>query len=113
MRHCSRSSLILRLLLLAALSAIPTRAADTISPATQPVAPITNGGAQHIRKIILIAGKKSHPPGAHEYEKGCRLIKACQIDSFRKFMLNALLWTAHADVPEGGVESTVPPEFLK
>jgi type 1 glutamine amidotransferase len=36
-----------------------------------------------------------------------------QIDSYRRLMLNALLWTAHADVPEGGVESTPPEEFLK
>jgi type 1 glutamine amidotransferase len=36
-----------------------------------------------------------------------------QIESFRKVMLNALLWTAHAEVPEGGVESTPPEEFLK
>jgi len=34
-----------------------------------------------------------------------------QIESFRKLMLNALLWTAHVEVPEGGVESTPPEEF--
>ncbi len=34
-------------------------------------------------------------------------------DDFRKFVLNALLWTAKADVPEGGVASTVTPEELK
>lgn len=28
-------------------------------------------------KIVLIAGKKSHAPGEHEYEKGCRLLKHC------------------------------------
>lgn len=32
---------------------------------------------------------------------------------FRKFVLNALLWTAGADVPSGGVESTVSEEVLK
>ena len=28
-------------------------------------------------RIVLIAGKKSHGPGEHEYEKGCRLLKHC------------------------------------
>jgi type 1 glutamine amidotransferase len=34
-------------------------------------------------------------------------------DNFRKLILNALLWTAKADVPPQGVESTVTPEQLK
>jgi type 1 glutamine amidotransferase len=29
------------------------------------------------------------------------------IESYRKMVLNALLWTAHAPVPEGGAESKV------
>lgn len=29
------------------------------------------------KKIVLIAGKKSHGPGHHEYEKGLRLVKFC------------------------------------
>jgi len=33
-------------------------------------------------------------------------------DDFRKFVLNALLWTAGAEVPEGGVESQVTEEDL-
>ena len=43
------------------------------APATRP----SDATPQRDRKIVLIAGKKSHGPGAHEYEKGCRLIKAC------------------------------------
>ena len=31
-----------------------------------------------------------------------------QVENYRKMMLNALLWTAHAEVPEGGVQSTLP-----
>ena len=31
---------------------------------------------QHPRKIVLIAGKKSHGPGVHEYVKSVRLLKA-------------------------------------
>ena len=34
-------------------------------------------------------------------------------DNFRKVVLNALLWIAKADVPEGGVKSTISEEDLK
>jgi type 1 glutamine amidotransferase len=34
-------------------------------------------------------------------------------DNFRKLILNALLWTAKAEVPPEGVKSTVTPEELK
>ena len=34
-------------------------------------------------------------------------------DDFRKLVLNALLWTAKAEVPAGGVQSTVTAEELK
>jgi type 1 glutamine amidotransferase len=34
-------------------------------------------------------------------------------DHVRKMVLNAILWTARAEVPEGGVSSTVPPDALK
>src|SRR5262245_30764637 len=30
-----------------------------------------------IKKIVLIAGTKSHGPGDHEYEKGVKLLKHC------------------------------------
>src|SRR5665213_1667053 len=30
-----------------------------------------------LKKIVLIAGTKSHGPGEHEYEKGARLLKQC------------------------------------
>jgi type 1 glutamine amidotransferase len=33
-------------------------------------------------------------------------------DPFRKVVLNAILWVAHADVPPGGVESSVTAEQL-
>ncbi len=31
-----------------------------------------------------------------------------QVENYRKMVLNALLWTAHADVPAGGVQSPAP-----
>jgi quinoprotein glucose dehydrogenase len=33
--------------------------------------------ARPMKKVVLIAGKKSHGPGDHEYEKGCRLLARC------------------------------------
>ena len=33
-------------------------------------------------------------------------------DSFRRLVLNAIVWTSHADVPAGGVQSTVTKEEL-
>jgi hypothetical protein len=30
-----------------------------------------------VKKIVLIAGTKSHGPGDHEYEKGVKLLKHC------------------------------------
>jgi hypothetical protein len=33
-------------------------------------------------------------------------------ENFRKLVLNALLWTAHVDVPSSGVESSVTDEDL-
>lgn len=29
------------------------------------------------KKVVLIAGKKSHGPGHHEYERGCKLLARC------------------------------------
>jgi hypothetical protein len=34
-------------------------------------------------------------------------------DDFRKVVLNAIVWMAHANVPDGGVNSAVSPESLK
>jgi type 1 glutamine amidotransferase len=31
-----------------------------------------------------------------------------QVENYRRMVLNALLWTAHAEVPAGGVQSTLP-----
>lgn len=49
---------------------------------SQPSSPVRNS-----RKIVLIAGEKSHPPGTHEYVKTVRLLKAmldhCQVPGLR------------------------------
>jgi type 1 glutamine amidotransferase len=33
--------------------------------------------ATPMKKVVFLAGKKSHGPGDHEYEKGCRLLARC------------------------------------
>ena len=38
--------------------------------------------------------------------------KSWQEDNFRKLVLNAILWIAHEDVPEGGVPSPTPSDVL-
>src|SRR6185295_17242843 len=35
------------------------------------------GEAAAKKKVVLIAGTKSHGPGEHEYEKGVRLLQRC------------------------------------
>src|ERR1041384_8211809 len=56
--------LLLRLIML-----ICSVATGTALPAESPTPPI--------KKIVLIAGTKSHGPGDHEYEKGVKLLKHC------------------------------------
>lgn len=42
---------------------------------------------------------------------GAHIHKNWQDDNFRKVVLNAIAWTAHADVPEGGVASSTPTDL--
>jgi type 1 glutamine amidotransferase len=48
----------------------PEAEAEDKTKSTKPTATVP-------KKIVLIAGKKSHGPGHHEYEQGMRLVKAC------------------------------------
>ena len=57
-------------------SAPQLKAAPQVAPASAPAtasAPV----AQPPRKVVLIAGEKSHGPGEHEYELDARLLKRC------------------------------------
>jgi hypothetical protein len=38
---------------------------------------VTLGGAAADKRIVLIAGKPSHPPGMHEFRAGCLLLQEC------------------------------------
>lgn len=73
-----------------------------------------HSGNSHVRKAVA-AGEPQHVSwvatrpnsgrgfgfsGAHHHRNWGN-------DDFRKLVLNAILWTAHVDVPEGGVQSTI------
>jgi hypothetical protein len=80
--------------------------------------------------IALIAGPDSHGSGMHEHYAGMKLaggllnenvpgVKAEVFkgvhahgnwaqDDFRKLLLNAMVWIAGAEVPDGGVKSQTP-----
>ncbi len=76
----------------------------------------TNRGSNPTVMAEVQAGKKQHVAWAYERPDGGRgfgftgghFHKNWQQDDFRTLVLNALLWTAHADVPPGGVPSRTP-----
>lgn len=43
--------------------------------------PVSNARAGAPKKIVLIAGTKSHGPGEHEYEQGIRLMERCLLSA--------------------------------
>jgi type 1 glutamine amidotransferase len=78
----------------------------------------THGGNPHVR-----AGKGAAEHVAWAYERpnggrgfgltGAHFHKNWGDENFRKIVLNALLWTAKAEVPENGVVSSITPEDLQ
>jgi type 1 glutamine amidotransferase len=77
----------------------------------------THSGNKFVREKI---GQPQHVAWAVEREDGGRgfgftgghVHRNWGDDNFRKLVLNALLWTAKAEVPENGVESRLTPEDL-
>lgn len=67
---------------------------------------VANGESQHVGWAYERPDGKGRGfgfTGAHNH-------KSWQNDMFRKVVLNAILWTAHAEVPETGVASPTPSE---
>ena len=65
---------------------------------------VANGESQHVAWAYERPDGKGRGfgfTGAHNHE-------SWQDDQFRKVVLNAILWTAHVEVPEGGVPSKRP-----
>jgi Uncharacterized protein conserved in bacteria len=95
------------------LTATPTEAT-----LTRPDGP--HSGNPDVRKAVA-AGEPQHVAWAYEDAEGRRgfgftgghVHKNWGNDNMRKIMLNAILWVAHVDVPENGVESTVTAEDLE
>lgn len=74
-----------------------------------------------VRKAVLEDRQPQHvmwvfdrPDGGRGFGfTGGHFHRAWGDDNFRRVVLNALLWIAHADVPAGGVQSTLTAEDLK
>ena len=73
-------------------------------------------GNPNVRKAVA-NGEKQHVAWAYDRPDGtgrgfgftgAHNHKSWQDDNFRKVVLNAIAWTAHVDVPEGGVASKTP-----
>lgn len=76
-----------------------------------------HSGNPHVRKAVLENGEAQHVAWAYERPgnqgrafgfTGGHFHKSWQDDSFRKLVLNAIVWTANLDVPANGVESATP-----
>ena len=80
-----------------------------------------HSGNPAVRKAVLEAKEPQHVMWAFERPDGGRgfgftgghFHKNWGQDDFRKVVLNAIVWMAHADVPAGGVDSKVTDEDLK
>ncbi len=76
----------------------------------------TRGSAaakEHPGRAETVAWAVERPDGVRGFGfTGAHFHKNWGDDNFRKVVLNALLWTAHAEVPPNGVESSVTAEEL-
>jgi type 1 glutamine amidotransferase len=77
----------------------------------------THSGNQHVRQAILEKKQPQHLAWVFERGDGKgrgfgftggHFHKNWQHDEFRKIVLNAIVWTAHVDVPKAGVLSDTP-----
>ena len=79
----------------------------------------TNRGSNPTVLAAVQAGEKQHVAWAYERPDGARgfgftgghFHKNWQQDDFRKIVLNAIVWTAKCEVPEGGVFSRTPTDI--
>lgn len=76
-----------------------------------------HSGNPHVRKAVLQEGKPQHLSWAFERGDGKgrgfgftggHFHNNWKSDDFRKLVLNAIAWTAHVTVPEGGILSATP-----
>ena len=96
------------------LSALPPE--DTLKRGDGP-----HSNNPHVRKSVLERKEKQHVAWASEAENGQRGFgitgahhhKSWDNDDFRTCVLNAILWTANMEVPQGGVKSYSNPTTRK
>jgi len=80
-----------------------------------------HSGNPHVRAAVLERNEPQHVAWATEREDGGRAFgftgghfhRNWGDDNFRRLVLNAIAWTAGADVPKGGVESSVTADDLE
>lgn len=93
------------------LSAMPPR--ETLSRKDGP-----HSNNPHVREAVLVRKEEQHVGWAYERDNNGRAFGFTgghwhvnwQHDQFRKVVLNAIAWTAHAEVPENGLQSPTPTE---
>jgi len=74
----------------------------------------TAAAKEHPGRAETVAWAVERPDGGRGFGfTGAHFHKNWGNDNFRKLVLNALLWTAHAEVPANGVQSSVKPEELR
>jgi type 1 glutamine amidotransferase len=73
----------------------------------------TPAAAENKGREEIVAWAVERPDGGRGFGfTGGHIHKNWGNDDFRKLVLNALLWSAHVEVPENGVESQVAEEEL-
>ncbi|MFN3161592.1 MAG: family 16 glycoside hydrolase [Rubinisphaera brasiliensis] len=93
------------------LSAMPPR--ETLNRKDGP-----HSNNPHVREAVLVRKEEQHVGWAYERDNNGRAFGFTgghwhvnwQHDDFRKVVLNAIAWTAHAEVPKNGLQSPTPTE---
>ncbi len=74
----------------------------------------TEAAQKHPGRAEIVAWCVERPDGGRGFGfTGGHFHKNWGNDDFRTIVLNAIYWTAHLEVPKGGVPSSISPEFLK
>ncbi len=91
--------------------------ADYVTPVLQATPPDdvrrTKAAADHPGRLETLGWAVDRPDGGRGFGfTGGHYHNNWGNDDFRKFVLNAIAWTAKADIPADGIASTVKPEEL-
>jgi putative heme-binding domain-containing protein len=82
-----------------------------LAPAERGLTPILSATLPDEKETQVVAWAVERKNGGRGFGyTGGHFHKNWQDDNVRRMVLNALVWTAHGEVPEGGVKSTPPDE---